>query len=83
MGVNKMNKPDIEIYADGADVNEMIAADKLGFVDGLLQTTLMAKAGINDYLAFARSVTSEIKTNPYHLKFFLMISMKCTNKLKF
>ena len=56
-----MNKPDIEIYADGADVNEMIAADKLGFVDGFTTNpTLMAKAGINDYLAFARSVLSLI-----------------------
>ena len=66
-----MNKPDIEIYADGADVNEMIAADKLGFVDGFTTNpTLMAKAGINDYLAFARSVTSEIKNKPISVEVF-------------
>jgi transaldolase len=66
-----MNKPDIEIYADGADVNEMIEADKLGFVDGFTTNpTLMAKAGINDYLAFARSVTSEIKNKPISFEVF-------------
>ena len=46
----------IKIYSDGANVEDMIAADKENSVDGFTTNpTLMAKAGITNYIEFAAS----------------------------
>lgn len=52
----------VAVYADGANKNDMLKRYREGFVKGFTTNpTLMAKAGITDYEAFARDVLSEIK----------------------
>jgi transaldolase len=55
----------IELYADGAKLEEMIAAYHAGLADGFTTNpTLMAKAGVRDYRAFAQSLLEEIPDLP-------------------
>lgn len=67
-----MTKPlKIKVYADGASVAEILAAYRAGDVAGFTTNpTLMAKAGIKDYEAFARSVLAEVKDKPISLEVF-------------
>ena len=49
----------IKLFQDGADIDAMIAARARGHVSGFTTNpTLMRKAGINDYKAFALKVAS-------------------------
>ena len=49
-----MAKLNVEVFADGADIEEMKAAYKNKQVDGFTTNpSLMAKAGVTDYKAFA------------------------------
>lgn len=51
----------IKLYADGADISAMKEAHKSGLVKGFTTNpTLMKKAGITDYPAFAKAVLKEI-----------------------
>lgn len=51
----------IEVFADGADIEQMKAAYKNKEVDGFTTNpSLMAKAGVTDYKAFAEEVVREI-----------------------
>lgn len=51
----------IKIFADGANIEDMKKAYKQGIVKGFTTNpTLMRKAGITDYEAFARAVLKEI-----------------------
>lgn len=51
----------IHLYADGADIKEMMAARKADIVKGFTTNpTLMRKAGITDYEAFAKQVLAAI-----------------------
>jgi transaldolase len=64
-------KMSIAVYADGANLADMIKRYKEGFVQGFTTNpTLMAKAGIKDYAAFARSVLNEIKSLPISFEVF-------------
>lgn len=66
-----MNDLNIKIYSDGADVKEMILADKKNLVDGFTTNpTLMARAGITDYLAFAKEVLLHIKEKSISFEVF-------------
>ena len=57
-----MNDLKVKIYSDGANVDDMVSADSQNLVDGFTTNpTLMAKAGIKDYLGFAKEVLSKIK----------------------
>ena len=57
-----MSDLDIKIYADGADVEQIVKMDRENSVDGFTTNpTLMLKAGITDYLGFAKDVLSEVK----------------------
>ena len=57
-----MSNLDIKIYADGADVNEIIKMDRENSVDGFTTNpTLMLRAGISDYLGFAKDVLAGVK----------------------
>ena len=77
-----MSDLNIKIYSDGANINDMLQADKENSVDGFTTNpTLMAKAGITDYLGFAREVLSHIKKNRFLLKSFQMKLMRCMIKL--
>lgn len=61
----------IEIYADGADLQEMLEAYRAGVVRGFTTNpTLMRKARVTDYTAFARSVLAEIRDLPISFEVF-------------
>ena len=66
-----MNDLNIKIYSDGADVDEMILADKQNTVDGFTTNpTLMARAGVTDYLGFAKEVLSHVKEKSISFEVF-------------
>ena len=55
----------IRIFADGADQASMLELHRRPYIKGLTTNpTLMRKAGIRDYRAFAREVLSDIKDKP-------------------
>ena len=56
-----MTKLNVKVFADGADIEEMKSAYKNQLVDGFTTNpSLMAKAGVTDYNAFADEAVSEI-----------------------
>ncbi|MCG1334468.1 transaldolase [Staphylococcus epidermidis] len=56
-----MTKLNVKVFADGADIVEMKSAYKNQLVDGFTTNpSLMAKAGVTDYKAFAEEAVSEI-----------------------
>lgn len=56
-----MTKLNVEVFADGADIEQMKAAYKNKEVDGFTTNpSLMAKEGVTDYKAFAEEVVREI-----------------------
>ena len=66
-----MNDLGIKIYADGADVNEIIKMSNDNFIDGFTTNpTLMARLGITDYLGFAKEVLSEVKDKSISFEVF-------------
>ena len=59
--MSSRNEYGIAIYADGASVADMIEARRRGVADGFTTNpTLMAKAGVPDYRAFAKEVLAAI-----------------------
>lgn len=61
----------IDLYADGADVREMIAARDGGLVKGFTTNpTLMRKSGISDYEAFAREALRAVGGLPISFEVF-------------
>ena len=61
----------IEIYSDGADINQMIEDLNSGLVTGFTTNpTLMAKAGISDYMNFAKEVLAQIKEHSISFEVF-------------
>ena len=61
----------IQIYSDGADIAEMIAARRSGQVQGFTTNpTLMRKAGLTDYAAFARAALAAIPDLPISFEVF-------------
>jgi transaldolase len=61
----------IKLYADGAVLSEMKAAKETGIVDGFTTNpTLMVKAGITDYEAFAKEVIAAIPDYPISFEVF-------------
>lgn len=61
----------IHLYADGADIREMVAARQTGLVKGFTTNpTLMCKAGICDYEAFAQQVLEAIPDRPISFEVF-------------
>lgn len=56
-----MKKLNIQVFADGADINQMKQAYKNKEVDGFTTNpSLMAKAGVEDYTQFAKEVVEAI-----------------------
>ena len=46
----------LKVFADGADINDMLKAYNSGSVSGFTTNpTLMKKSGITDYMAFAKA----------------------------
>jgi transaldolase len=61
----------IDIYADGANVDEMLCALKQPFIKGFTTNpTLMHKAGLTDYEAFASNVLAHITDLPISFEVF-------------
>ncbi|HEY0158830.1 MAG TPA: transaldolase [Thermoanaerobaculia bacterium] len=61
----------IAIYADGADVREMVAARDAGIVKGFTTNpTLMRKVGITDYAAFAKEALASTGDMPISFEVF-------------
>jgi len=61
----------VKIFADGADAASMKQAHREGLVKGFTTNpTLMKKAGITDYRAFAKGVLAEIKDMPISFEVF-------------
>lgn len=61
----------VKIFADGADLQEMIGMSEKSFISGLTTNpTLMRKAGVLDYRKFARDVLTEIQSKPISFEVF-------------
>lgn len=61
----------VKIYADGAVINDMLAAYETGFVTGFTTNpSLMKKAGVTDYVAFAGKVVKAIPDLPLSFEVF-------------
>jgi transaldolase len=61
----------IAVYADGASLDDMLRQYKEGKAKGFTTNpTLMAKAGIKDYKAFAQSLLAVIKDLPISFEVF-------------
>ena len=72
----QMNAPDVKklrvkIFADGADRAGMLEMARKPFIAGLTTNpTLMRKAGVTDYRAFARDLLSVIRDKPVSFEVF-------------
>lgn len=61
----------IDLYADGADVREMVAAREGGVVKGFTTNpTLMRKCGVTDYEKFAREALAAVSGMPISFEVF-------------
>ena len=61
----------ITIYADGADIEAMKEEYRKGYVKGFTTNpTLMKKAGVTDYVTFAKECVKEIPDLPLSLEVF-------------
>jgi transaldolase len=61
----------IKLFQDGADLAQMIEARRTHFVDGFTTNpTLMRKAGVADYKAFARDAIAAIPDLPISFEVF-------------
>ena len=64
-------KLNVDLYADGADVRDMIAARDSGLVKGFTTNpTLMRKSGISDYEKFAREALQAVSGMPISFEVF-------------
>lgn len=69
--MKKLNDLKIQIYADGADLSEMVLLNKDPLISGLTTNpTLMRKAGISNYEDFARSVLEHVTVKPISFEVF-------------
>lgn len=66
-----VNELSVKIFADGADLQGMLEMSKKSYIKGLTTNpTLMRKAGINNYKAFALEILAEIKDKPISFEVF-------------
>ena len=65
------NNLKVKLFADGADLAGMIEMASKSFISGLTTNpTLMKKAGITDYVKFAKEVLREIPDKPISFEVF-------------
>lgn len=68
---NIRNNLGVKLFADGADLNDMIQMSRKPFISGLTTNpTLMKKAGISNYESFAKDVIKEIPDKPLSFEVF-------------
>jgi transaldolase len=66
-----MDNLNVKIYADGAVLSDMLSAYEAGFVSGFTTNpSLMKKAGVKDYVAFAKEVVEKIPDLPLSFEVF-------------
>src|SRR4029450_5971747 len=71
VSMKKVEDLTVKIFADGADKGGMLEMYAKPFIKGLTTNpTLMRKAGISDYRAFARDVLAEIRDKPISFEVF-------------
>lgn len=69
--VKKVEDLRIKIFADGAEKASMVELYKLPLIKGFTTNpTLMCKAGVTDYIAFAKDILSAIKDKPVSFEVF-------------
>jgi len=69
--MTSLNELKIQIYADGADKAGILDLYSKPFIKGLTTNpTLMKKAGIKDYEAFARDILQTVTAKPISLEVF-------------
>jgi transaldolase len=69
--INKIEDLNIKIFSDGADKQDMLEMNSKAFIKGLTTNpSLMKKAGIKDYEAFAKDILSTIKNKPISFEVF-------------
>ena len=66
-----MNFKNISLYADGADLKQIIQLNKLDYIKGFTTNpTLMKSSGVKDYKKFALDLLSCIKNKPISFEVF-------------
>ena len=69
--MKKIEDLKIKIFSDGADKKDMLEMNSKTFIKGLTTNpSLMKKAGIEDYEAFAKDILSTIKKKPISFEVF-------------
>lgn len=71
--MNENTIPDlgVELYADGADLTEMVAAYQTGLVTGFTTNpSLMREAGVTDYVKFAHEAVAKVPDLPISFEVF-------------
>ena len=69
--MNSIEKLKVKIFADGADLSEMIKLAKQSFIAGLTTNpTLMRKAGVSNYEKFCREVLEYIPNKSLSFEVF-------------
>ena len=67
----KISDLSIKLFADGADLKNMIEMSKLDYISGLTTNpTLMRKAGVTSYTNFAQQVLTHIPHKPISFEVF-------------
>lgn len=67
----KIDELKVKIFADGAEKDGMVALAKEPFVKGLTTNpTLMRKAGVTNYSAFAKEILALVKDKPISFEVF-------------
>src|SRR6188508_436233 len=69
--MSSIPKLKVKLFADGADKKGMLEMYERPWIQGFTTNpTLMRKAGITDYRAFARQVLAEIRDRPISFEVF-------------
>src|ERR1700680_3757403 len=70
-GMTRIGDLRVKIFADGAELTEMLALYRLPFIRGFTtHPTLMHKTGVRDYRAFAHEVLAAIPDRPISFEVF-------------
>ena len=71
MNPKKIDELRIKLYADGSEESEMLALARKPYIKGFTTNpTLMHKAGVTDYTAFAQKILSSIPDKPISFEVF-------------
>ena len=64
-------KLDLDIFADGADINEIRLMNAESYIKGMTTNpTLMRQAGVSDYVQFAKEILSFVTEKPISFEVF-------------